>query len=100
MTTYTLTKSRLVDLNGLDASLLKVHNLIAESKRKLLALELTGDVGTRERPVEDRDRASEHTLHGLAADALRVAAPTNGHGLGAADVGNQDGGTDIAASGD
>ena len=39
--TYTLTESGLVDLNGLNARLLEVDNLIAEGKSKLLALELT-----------------------------------------------------------
>ena len=95
--TYTLTKSRLIDLDGLDASLLEVDNLVTESERKLLALELTGDIRTRERPVEDGHGAREHTLHGAAGEALRVAAPAYGHGVGAADVRDNNGRAHVAA---
>ena len=94
--TYTLTKSRLVDLDSLDTSLLKVDDLVAKRESELLALELARDIGTRERPVEDGDGPSEHTLHGLTGEALRVAAPANGHGLGAADVRNDDGRANVA----
>ena len=96
--TYTLTESRLVDLHGLDTSLLKVDDLIAKSQRKLLALQLTRDIRTRERPVEDGDRARKHTLHRAAGQALSVAAPAHSHGLGAADVGDNDGGTDVTGN--
>ena len=94
--TYTLTESRLVDLDSLDTSLLKIDDLVAKRERELLALELTGDIRTRERPVKNRDRASEHALHGLGGKALRVAAPADGDGLGAADVRDDDRGTNVA----
>ena len=97
MSTYTLTESRLIDLDGLDTRPLEVNNLITESKRKLLALELTGDVGTRERPVEDSHGAGKHTLHGATGEALRVAAPADSHGVGAADVRDNNGRANVAA---
>ncbi|KAH9943489.1 golgi-body localization protein domain-containing protein [Epithele typhae] len=94
--TYTLTKSRLINLNGLDASLLQVDDLVAEGEGELLALELTGDIRTREGPVEDSHRTGKHTLHRAAREALSVAAPAHSHRLGAADVGDDNGGTNVA----
>ena len=87
-------KSREQD-DGLDTSLLKINNLVAECQSELLALELTRDIGTREGPVEDGDGASEHTLHGLAGEALGVLRPLNGDGARAADIGNDDGRTNV-----
>ena len=52
----TFSDGRLVDLNGLDASLGEVDNLVAESQSELLGLDLFGDIGTGERPVEDLAR--------------------------------------------
>jgi len=46
--TYTLTDSWLIDLNGLDTSLLQIHHLVAEGEGELLGLELTSDIGTGE----------------------------------------------------
>lgn len=92
----TLTESGLVDLDGADATLLEIDDLVTESKRELLALDLTGDILTREGPVQDGDRAGKHTLHGLAGQALSVLRPLDSHGLGTADVGDDDGGTDVA----
>ena len=93
--TYTLTESRLVDLDSLDTSLLKIDDLVTKRESELLALELARDIGTGEGPVQDGDGASEHALHGLARKALREAAPANGDGLGAADVRHDDRGTDV-----
>ena len=89
--TYTLTESRLVDLDSLDTSLLKIDDLVAKRESELLALELARDIGTRERPVEDGDGPSEHTLHGLAGEALSVAGPLDGHGARTADIGDNNG---------
>lgn len=80
----------------MDTGLLKVDNFIAEGEGKLLGLKLARDIGTRERPVEDGDGASEHTLHGLASQALSVATPLDGHGSGTAHVRDDDWGTNIA----
>ena len=93
--TYTLTESRLVNLDSLDATLLEIDDLVTESESELLALNLTRDIGTREGPVEDGDGSSKHTLHGLLGNALGVLRPLNGDGAGTADIGGDDGGTDV-----
>ena len=49
----TFTDGGLVDLDSLDAGIGEVDNLVSESKGKLLGLDLLGDIGTREGPVED-----------------------------------------------
>ena len=90
-----LTKSRLIGLGGLDATLLEIDDLITESESELLALNLTRDIGTREGPVEDGDGSSKHTLHGLLGNALGVLRPLNGDGAGTADIGGDDGGTNV-----
>lgn len=94
--TYAFTDSGFINLNGTDASLLEVDNLITEGKSQLLGLQLPGNVGTREGPVEDGDRSSKHTLHGLGGEALSIATPLDGHGVGTADVGDDDGRSDVA----
>lgn len=96
--TYTLTESGLVDLDGTDTSVLKVDDLVAERKRELHALDLAGDIGTGERPVEDGDGASQHTLHGLGGKALSVLGPLDGDGARAGDVGDDDGRADVAGT--
>lgn len=91
----TLANGGLVNLNGGDAGLLEVNDLVTKSERELLGLEFTGHIRARERPVEDRDRASEHTLHGLVRDALGVARPLDGHRSRATDVRHDDRGTHV-----
>lgn len=49
----TLTDGGLVDLDGVDACVLEVDDLVTESEGELLGLGLLGDVDTGERPVED-----------------------------------------------
>jgi hypothetical protein len=49
----TFTDGRLVDLDGVDAGVLEVDNLVTKSEGELLGLGLPGDVDTGERPVED-----------------------------------------------
>lgn len=83
----------------MDASFLEIHNFIAESEGELLGLKLAGKIGARERPVEDSNGTGEHTLHGLLGQALSVAAPLDSHRAGAADVGDDDGRTDVAGQG-
>lgn len=51
----TLADSWLIDLDGEDAGLLEVDDLVAESERELLGLGLASDVDTGEGPVEDSD---------------------------------------------
>lgn len=68
----TLSDSGLIDLDGLDAGVGKVHDLVTEGKSELLGLDLLGDIGTGERPVEDGNGTSQHTLHGLVGDLLGV----------------------------
>lgn len=94
--TYTLTDSGLIDLDGADAGFLEVNDFIAESQSQLLGLQFTGDIGTREGPVEDGDWASKHTLHGPLGEALGVATPADGHGARAADIRDDDGGSDVS----
>lgn len=96
VTTYTLTESRLIDLNSLDSSLLEVDDFVTEGKGELLALQFTRDIRSRERPVENCHRPSKHTLHGLLGDALSIAAPLDCNRTGAADVRDQNGGTDVS----
>jgi hypothetical protein len=83
---YTLTNSRLIDLNSANTSLLKINDLIAEGQGKLLGLQLTRNIRTRERPVQDGNRTSEHTLHRLLADTLCVTAPLDGDGTRTRDI--------------
>jgi hypothetical protein len=45
---YAFTDSRLVDLDGVNASLLEIDDLVTEGKSKLLGLELTADISTGE----------------------------------------------------
>lgn len=94
----TLTDSRLIDLNGEDAGLLKVDDLVAESEGELTRLNLPRDIGTWERPVEDGDGSSEHTLDWLLRQRLGVRRPTDGHGCGTRDVRNDDGGTNVTGA--
>ncbi len=82
-------------MDSTDTTLLQVNDLITKSERELFALNLTRDICTRERPVEDSDGPSEHALHGLGGDTLGVLAPLNGDGTGAADVGDEDGRANI-----
>lgn len=91
----TLTNGGLVDLDGADAGLLEVDDLVTEGKSKLRALDLPRDISAREGPVEDGNGSSKHAFHGLACEALSVGGPLDGHGVWAADVGDDDGGTDI-----
>ena len=94
--TYPLTDSWLINLNGLDSSLLQIYHLISKSEGELFGLELTGDVGAGEGPVKDCDWASQHSLHWLLRNALSVAAPLDGNRVGAADIGNEDGRANIS----
>ena len=82
----TFTDSRLINLNGVDASGFEVNDFVTEGKGKLLRLDLAGHVDTGEGPVKDGDRPSEHTLHGLLSDALRVATPLDSDGGRTADI--------------
>jgi len=49
----TLSDSGLIDLNGLDTIVGEINNFVSESQSELLGLDLLGDIGTRERPVEN-----------------------------------------------
>lgn len=64
----TLTESGLIDLDDIDAGLLKVDDLVTEGKSKLLSLDGLVDIVTGERPSKASDGTSEHTLHGLLGD--------------------------------
>lgn len=86
----TLTESGLIDLDDVDASLLKVDDLITEGESKLLSLDGLVDVVTGERPSKASDRTSEHTLHGLLGDRDGVLRLLNGHGVRAGDVTDDD----------
>lgn len=94
----TLTKSRLVDLDDVDASRLEVDNLVTEGKSKLLSLDGLVDVVTGERPPQAGDGASEHTLHGLGGLLGSVLGLLDRHGSRARDVTDDDRGTDAAGA--
>ena len=94
--TYTLTDSRLIDLNCLDTSLLQIHHFVAEGEGELLRLELTRNISTGEGPVEDSDRAGQHSLHWFLRHALSIAAPLDGNRGGTADIGDDDGWANIS----
>lgn len=98
--TYALTDGRLVNLDGTDAGLLEVDDFVTEGESELLGLQLTADIGAREGPVENGDGTSQHSLHGLLGDALRVAAPADGHRSRAADIRDDNGGTNITEHSD
>ena len=94
----TLTEGRLIDLDDVDASGLKVNNLVAEGESKLLSLDGLVDVVTGERPAETGDGTSKHALHGLLADGGGVLALLDGHGSRTGDVADNDRGTDAAGA--
>lgn len=50
------------------------------------------------RPVEDCDRASQHSLHGARGHALGEGGPENSHGFGAAYIAIDDGGFDASGA--
>lgn len=89
----TLTEGGLVNLDDVDASGLKVDDLVTEGEGELLSLDGLVDIVTRERPAETGDGTSEHTLHGLLGDGGGVLALLDGHGLRAGDVTDDDRGT-------
>lgn len=92
----TLTESRLIDLDDVNASLLEVDDLVTESQSKLLGLDGLVDVVTRERPSQASDGSSQHTLHGLAGNRDGVLGLLDSHGGGAGDVTDNDGGSDAS----
>ena len=94
----TLTESRLINLDDIDASLLEVDDLIAESQTKLLGLDGLVNIVTGERPPQAGDGTSKHALHGLLGDGDGVLGLLDGHGSGTRDVTNDDGRTDAAGT--
>lgn len=94
----TLTQGRLVNLDDIDASLLKVNDLVTEGKSKLLSLDGLVDIITGERPSQASDGASQHTLHGLAGDGGGVLGLLDSHGGRARDVTDDDRGTNASGT--
>lgn len=94
----TLTESGLVDLDDVDASGLKVNDLVAESESKLLSLDRLVDIVTGERPSQAGDGTSKHTLHGLLGHGSGVLGLLDGHRSRAGDVTDDDRGTDATGS--
>lgn len=94
----TLTEGRLIDLDDVDAVLLKVDDLVTESQSELLALDGLVNVDTRERPAKAGNGTSKHALHGLLGDGGSVLGLLDGHGSGTRDVTDNDGGTDAAGA--
>lgn len=94
----TLTESGLIDLDDIDASSLKVNNLVTESEGELLSLDRLVDVVTGERPAQAGDGASKHALHGLAGLLGSVLGLLDGHRSRARDVTDDDRGTDAAGA--
>lgn len=83
-------------MDDVDASRLKVNNLIAESEGKLLSLDGLVDVITRERPSQASDGSSKHTLHGLLGDGGSILGLLDGHRGRARDITDNDGRSDTA----
>jgi hypothetical protein len=96
--TYSFANSGLIDLDSTDTSLLEVDNLITEGKSKLLGLQLPRNISTGERPVEDGDGSSKHSLHGLGSQTLSIGAPLHGHGVRAANIGDDDRWADVTGA--
>lgn len=94
----TLTEGRLIDLDDLDTSSLKVDDFVTEGKSQLLSLDGLVDIVTRERPPETGDGTSEHTLHGLLGDGDSVLGLLDGHGGRTRDVTDNDGRTHATGS--
>jgi hypothetical protein len=94
----TLTQSRLIDLDDVDASLLKVNDLVTESQGKLLGLDGLVDIVTGERPPKAGNGASQHALHGLLGDGHSVLGLLDGHGSGTGDVTDDDRGADATGT--
>jgi hypothetical protein len=94
----TFSDSRLVDLNGLDTGVGKVDDLVSESEGELLGLDLLGDIGSGERPVENGNGTSQHSLHGLVRDLLGVRRPSDSHGGRSGDVRDDNGGSNVSGS--
>lgn len=88
----------LINLNSADAGLFEIHNFITKGESKLFRLQLTRNIGTRERPIEDGDRPSKHTLHRLRGKALCITAPLDSHRPGAGNIRNNDRRADITRS--
>ena len=65
---------------------LHVRNLIPDSQANSHCLSLTGDVNTRERPVEDSYRTCEHTLDRLAGKRLGDWKLPGCHCLGTSNI--------------
>lgn len=89
----TLTESGLIDLDDLDTGGLKVNDLVTDGEGELLSLDGLVDIVTGERPAETGDGTSEHALHGLGGDGSGVLGLLDGHGSGARDITDNDGGT-------
>ena len=94
----TLSNSRLIDLNSEDLCLLEVDDFVPKSKGELLALNLSGDIDTGERPVENGNWSSQHTLNGLLGLRLSVGRPLNSHSLGSGDIADDDRWADVSGS--
>jgi len=94
----TLSDCGFIDLNGEDTGLLEVDNLVTKSESELLALNLLGDIGTGEGPVEDGDGTGKHTLHGALGEGLSVGRPSDSDRSGSGDVGNDDRRTNVSGS--
>lgn len=94
----TFTKGWLVNLNDVNAILLKVNNLVTEGKGKLLGLNRLVDVDTREGPPKASNGSSKHTLHRLLRDRGSVLALLDSHSSGAGDITDNDRGTNASRS--
>ena len=94
----TLSDSGLIDLDSLDTGVGEVDNLISESESELLGLNLLGDIGSGERPVENGNGTSQHALHGLVRDLLGVRRPSDSHWVRSGDVRDDDGGSNVSRS--
>ena len=85
-TTYALSNGGLVDLDRADTFLLEINDFVTERKGQLLGLQFARSILARERPIQNSDGTSEHTLHWLLSEPLGVATPSNSHGSRTTDI--------------
>ena len=94
----TLTDGRLVDLDDLNVGLLKIVDLISKSEGELERLVLGRNIVSGERPSQNGDGTSKHTLHGLVSKRLSVLRLLDSHGSRTRDITDNDGGSNVSGA--
>ena len=82
---------RFVDLDDADAGRFQVLYLVADGQGQLQRRAGARLVVAHERPLQERDGARQHALHGFMRQALRVHRPGHRHGGRALHIAVEDG---------